>query len=421
MKLNTLLTRIVLAISRIGADPGDPEDLRMQKVLMVGTGFMNILAATLWGLLYYAFGRWMPGSIPLAYAAFSLLSILFFGLTGRYGLFRFSQFVLILLLPFLLMLSLGGFVNSGAVILWSLLSPLSALLFDRPRAALGWLAAYLGLVALSGLLQGRLPAQAPMPPGIIIFFFVINIGAVSGIMILMLAYFVGQKNVFQEKSENLLLNILPREVAAILKDETRTIANRYEEASILFADMVNFTPMSAEMSPTAMVDLLNEIFSHFDDLVEQHGLEKIKTVGDCYMVGSGVPRPRPDHAQGLVELALEMQQYIREHSFHSSQPVSFRIGINSGAVMAGVIGRKKFIYDLWGDDVNLASRMESQGQPGVIQITRATYELVHDQFICEPRGVVNVKGKGEVEVWHVLGRRSAVQAGTLQQPAGLPG
>jgi guanylate cyclase len=220
----------------------------------------------------------------------------------------------------------------------------------------------------------------------------------------MVYYFVGQKNVFQEKSEALLLNILPKEIVAILKDAPRTIADHFEGASILFADVVNFTPLSATMAPTEIVELLNEVFSHFDTLVDKYGLEKIKTIGDCYMVAAGVPRPRADHAQALTRMALEMRDYVSGREFHGRK-LAFRIGLNSGPVVAGVIGRKKFIYDLWGDAVNTASRMESHGQSGIIQITRATYELVKDEFTCEPHGTMNVKGKGEMEVWLVISAR----------------
>ncbi len=172
------------------------------------------------------------------------------------------------------------------------------------------------------------------------------------------------------------------------------------------------------MTPTEIVELLNEVFSHFDTLVDKYGLEKIKTIGDCYMVAAGVPRPRADHAQALTRMALEMRDYVSGREFHGRR-LAFRIGLNSGPVVAGVIGRKKFIYDLWGDAVNTASRMESHGQGGIIQITRATYELVKDEFVCEPRGTMNVKGKGEMEVWFVTGERrhsSLKPAPLLQDP-----
>jgi adenylate cyclase len=152
------------------------------------------------------------------------------------------------------------------------------------------------------------------------------------------------------------------------------------------------------------VGLLNEVFSYFDTLVEQHGLEKIKTIGDCYMVAAGVPRPRADHAQALAQLALDIRDYVSKREFRG-QRLAFRIGLNSGPVVAGVIGRNKFIYDLWGDAVNTASRMESHGVGGVIQVAEATYELIKCDFVCEPHGVVNVKGKGEMNVWYVLERK----------------
>jgi len=160
--------------------------------------------------------------------------------------------------------------------------------------------------------------------------------------------------------------------------------------------------MSAKMSPTELVELLNEVFSYFDTLVEKYDVEKIKTIGDCYMVASGVPRPRSDHAHVLAHLALDMRAFVKQRMF-GEHKVSLRIGINSWPVVAGVIGRKKFIYDLWGDAVNTASRMESQGSNGTIQITRTTYELIKNDFVCESRGTVYVKGKGEMEAWQIRG------------------
>jgi len=166
--------------------------------------------------------------------------------------------------------------------------------------------------------------------------------------------------------------------------------------------MVGFTPLSAQLPPVEMVELLNEVFSFFDSLLDKYDVEKIRTIGDSYMVASGVPRGRPDHAQALVRMALEMRNYIATHTFRNDQCVSFRIGINSGSMIAGVIGRRKFVYDVWGDAVNIASRMESHGLGGAVQITRATYELIKDEFVCEPRGTVNVKGKGDMDVWLVI-------------------
>lgn len=410
MQMKLMLFNLASRIARIGADPDDDDEIRLRKSLLLFCAFPFIFAGAVWGLIYIAFDEPFAGVAPLCYAFISSLSIAYFGLTRRYTVFCYSQIILILLLPFFLMIALGGFINGSAVILWSLISPLGALLFDETRHAPRWFLAFLGLVILSGLLQPFLRHINNLSPDLINYFFVSNIVAVSTLVFFMIFYFVGQKNIFQKKSDALLLNILPRKIAQILKNDQRTIADYYASASILFADMVDFTPMSTEMSPVAMVELLNEIFSHFDTLVEKHNLEKIKTIGDCYMVAAGVPELHPRHAQAILQLALEMRGYIQSQTFGASRPIAFRIGVNSGPVMAGVIGRKKFIYDLWGDSVNIASRMESHGQGGIIQITRATYELVKDDFTCEPHGRLNIKGRGEMEVWSV----NAQKTGTAQ-------
>lgn len=400
--LQDWIERVLPSVARIGSDPHDEDDIRLQKSLLVVCAFPFMFAGFAWGLMYFFFREPLAGAIPFSYGIFSLLSILYFARTRQYAFFRFSQLLLILLLPFLLMVTLGGFINASAVVLWSLICPLGALLFHNPRHALRWFLAFVGLVILSGFLQPYVRLTNHLSQGIVIFFFVINLLGVSSIVFLMVSYFVGQKNTFQEKSETLLLNILPKEIAAILKNESRTIADHYEEASVLFADMVGFTPLSAKLPPVEMVELLNEVFSFFDSMLDKYNVEKIRTIGDSYMVASGVPRGRPDHAQALVCMALEMRDYIATHTFRDGQRVNFRIGINSGSMIAGVIGKRKFVYDVWGDAVNVASRMESHGLGGAVQITRATYELIKDGFVCEPRGSVDVKGKGEMEVWLVV-------------------
>ena len=404
-----LIERFLPVIARIGADPDDSDELRLQKTLLTLGSFMFILAGALWGVLYFSFGEFIAGSIPLGYVIISSLSMVIFHFTRRYRFFLFSQLLLILFLPFLLMIALGGFIKSSAVILWSLLSPLGAMLFSEPHRALRWLGAYLSLAIISGYFEFHPLVSSSLSPTTITVFFILNIGVVSAISIFLLAYFVGEKNRLfallrgeQIKSENLLLNILPREIAAILKNESRTIADHYTDASILFADMVGFTPLSARLAPVEVVELLNEAFSYFDSLLDKYNVEKIRTIGDSYMVASGVPRRRADHAQALVYMALEMREFIATHTFRNGQRVSFRIGISSGPVIGGVIGKRKFVYDVWGDAVNVASRMESHGMSGTIQITRATYELIKDKFVCESRGTVDVKGKGEMEVWLVL-------------------
>jgi len=204
----------------------------------------------------------------------------------------------------------------------------------------------------------------------------------------------------RERAENLLLSILPAPIAKRLETSPDVIADRFDNVSILFADIVNFTPLCAHVSCQEVVNGLNEVFSRFDELSERHGLEKIKTIGDAYMVTAGVPLPRQDHAEAIAEMALDMQKTARSICLFSlDRPILLRIGINSGEVVAGVIGRKKFIYDLWGDTVNVASRMESQGVPGRIQVSENTYQLLKHMYDFECRGEIDVKGKGIMQTY----------------------
>lgn len=209
----------------------------------------------------------------------------------------------------------------------------------------------------------------------------------------------------QHKSERLLLNILPKPIADQLKQFEGSLAQQFAEATILFADIVGFTPLAAQMSPLELLNLLNQIFSAFDQLAEKHGVEKIKTIGDAYMVAGGLPVPKDNHAEAIAQMALDMQQAI--HRFQAQQGKSFqiRIGINTGPVVAGVIGIKKFSYDLWGDAVNVASRMESSGTPGRIQVTAATKERLQDKYLFEERGEIAVKGIGKMISYWLIGRK----------------
>lgn len=209
----------------------------------------------------------------------------------------------------------------------------------------------------------------------------------------------------QEKSENLLLNILPKSIAEKLKSGHSHIAEGFAEVTILFADIVNFTQLSEQISPQELLILLNEIFTGFDCLTEQHKLEKIKTIGDAYMVVGGIPELRSDHAEAIAEMALDMQQEVANFNAKHGTNLNIRIGINTGPVVAGVIGTKKFIYDLWGDAVNTASRMESHGMAGCIHVTEATYHCLQNKYLFEARGIIQVKGKGEMTTYFLKGRK----------------
>ncbi|MBN9086157.1 MAG: adenylate/guanylate cyclase domain-containing protein [Reyranella sp.] len=390
---------------QVGADPRDSPETALQKQVAVALCVGTLPLTALWSAIYFVAGVPLAAAIPAFYTLFTPLNTALFAWTRNIGLYRFSQLLIILLLPWLVMLALGGFGPSSMVIIWATLCPLCSLLLEELRQTMLWIVGFLVLLVAGALLQPWL-APPGLPEAFVTWFFVLNIGAVTSIIFGLLYYFVRQRNFFQERSESLLLNILPRDVSETLKREQRTIATHHPAASILFADVVNFTPMAAAMTPLRLVELLNEVFHCFDGLVDRYGVEKIKTIGDCYMVAAGVPVERPDHASALASLALDMQAAIDSRTF-GGRRLAFRIGINSGPVVAGVIGRKKFIYDLWGEAVNLASRMESHGQSGTIQITRGTFELIKDEFDCRPQLPIMVKGAGYTEVWHIAGRRSA--------------
>lgn len=219
-----------------------------------------------------------------------------------------------------------------------------------------------------------------------------------------------------EKSERLLKNILPASIAEKLKSQPGTIAEGFADVSVLFADIAGFTNFCAHLPPDETVDVLNEIFSRFDALAERHGLEKIKTIGDAYMVAAGLPIPRPDHVRAAADMALDMQAEIQKYNHEHGSLFRLRIGIHTGPVVAGVIGEQKFSYDLWGDTVNTASRMESHGMEGSIQVTHVTYERLQHQYLLEERGLLPIKGKGEMTTYLLMGRRDDEEVLLAQAP-----
>jgi class 3 adenylate cyclase len=236
-------------------------------------------------------------------------------------------------------------------------------------------------------------------------------GAVSDLALLTAVLLLGEAvrgrralAVEQDRSERLLLNVLPSPIAARLKQGEAVIADRFPEVTVLFVDLVDFTQSSDRSTPERVVQVLDDLFTAFDRLAERHGLEKIKTIGDAYMAVGGLPAPRPDHAEAVAEMALAVREEVPRHLDPSGQPLALRIGIDTGPVVAGVIGTTKFSYDLWGDTVNTASRMESQGVVGCIQVTERTYRRLRDGYRFERRGPVQVRGKGELVTWFLLGR-----------------
>lgn len=387
----------------LGGYPGETDIQRGTRRIVVGYFVFGALVRLPVSASEFGDGLPGPGVVDLTAALASLLLLGALAVKPHRFLGIVDVALFLILVEVLAgTIILGGLVPSDLVILWGSLVVIGALIVLTTRAAFLWFLAYGVTLVLAVVLPERIEpmhAVEGSTAGI-----ATTIVAVTVFVFASMAYFVRQRDRFQKESDDLLHAILPDEIAQRLKSDRTMIADDHASASVLFADVVGFTPMSAAMSPPELVSLLNTVFTTFDRFVEELGLEKIKTVGDAYMVASGVPNGRSDHAHAIAELALRMRDHTGRHRFDGHE-ISLRIGINSGPVVAGVVGTHKFAYDLWGDVVNTASRMESEGVPGSIQVTPATYELIRDGFVCESRGVVSVKGKGDMETYFLVSRR----------------
>jgi adenylate cyclase len=403
-----LARRLVVGLALAGVTPTDSDELRAQKVTLTLAASTVTVLAVIWVGTYLALGLPTSAAIPFTYQVVSVVSLVYFAHTKDYRTFRRIQIGVILALPFLLQWSLGGYVASSAVSLWALVGALGALFFYRPRQAVPWFGVFIVLTVMSGVLETLLAEHpASIPVGAQTAFFVLNISGVSLTAYLLLQYSIRDRDAALQRSEGLLLNVLPRSIAERLKRDPGRIAETHDEVTVLFADVVDFTPFAERTPPHRVVDVLDDVFSAFDELARRHGLEKIKTVGDAYMVVAGLPEPRADHAPAMAEMALDMLAALDRLCEPLGLDLAIRVGIASGPVIAGVIGRDKFSYDLWGDTVNTASRMESSSLPGRVQVTATTHALLRDRYLFEDRGEIEVKGKGRIAAYLLVGRRAA--------------
>jgi class 3 adenylate cyclase len=394
-------------LAAVGVNAEDPEDLRLDKAMLTLVSSLLALMACVWVAIYLSIGLPRSAAIPFAYQLCVIASLVAFARTKRFSEVRMILLALMLVLPFALQWSLGGFVNGSAVAVWAGITPVLAYLFGV-RSWI-WLLGFIALLGVSGVFETTLTRSAPhIDTGVQTGLFVIDLAGPSIVAFLALLYFATERDralaalvhehrlleAEQARSERLLLNILPAPIADQLRDHAETIAESQPQVTVLFADIVGFTPLAEHLGPEAVVDLLNEVFLAFDDLAQAAGLEKIKTIGDAYMVVGGLPTPRPDHLTAVLELAIAMCDAIAKVKTPHGPALELRVGIDSGSVVAGVIGRHKFSYDVWGDTVNTASRMESHGVAGRIHVTERVARAAEARFDFEPRGSVAIKGKG---------------------------
>jgi guanylate cyclase len=388
-------------------DPADDEETRLEKITILLVAGACTIAGMIWTAMYWSiFGWGLTTALPMAFFLIVGAALALAHFTRNHFIAVYAQIICIIYIPAFIQWSVGGVFDSGFVMVWALLGPIGALMFFPWRRASLWFLAFVVNLIVTVVFNDFFAAQMlPVSDEIRLLFFTMNLGFGPLTIFVFATYHVSSARDERQKANRLLLNVLPKEIAPALKDGVTTIAEHFDAASVMFADIVGSTPMFTELEPGEAVDWLNEAFSMFDGLVEKYGVEKIRTVGDNYMVAAGVPVPRPDHAHALAHLALDMLEGLENLPSRNGKRLAFRIGINSGPMVGGVIGQSKFHYDVYGDTVNLASRMESTGEAGKVQVSGATYELIKDAFECSPRGAIEVKGKGEMRTWFLARRK----------------
>ncbi|MCM2307254.1 MAG: adenylate/guanylate cyclase domain-containing protein [Sulfuritalea sp.] len=413
-------------LQNAGIEPGDSEELRLNKsLLMFATGLVS-LATIIWVGIYSILGPQFSVTLPFFLQLLLAGNMLAYIKTKNFEFFRITQLGLFLFWPFVAQWTAGTIVSTSGVVLWALLAPIGAILCIGVRQSMGWFIAWVLLTFVSAaadwyLADMAMSLRAEVPIRTTVVFFALNFVAVATIIYLLLRMSIEENRrmqkgledahrqiqIEQERSEKLLLNILPGAIAERLKNSDKTIADGFADVTVMFADIVNFTQVAANMSPSQVFAMLNRIFSAFDELAESHGLEKIKTIGDAYMVAGGLNEDLSDYSAAVADMAVAMRDLLRRDFAINASHLEVRIGIGTGPIVAGVLGKKKFIYDLWGDTVNIASRITSEGVPGMIQCDTMTYHRLSASFDFHEPQTIYLKGKGNMTVYRLIGRKGA--------------
>ena len=402
----------------------DSEEQKLHKTLLIFACGLMGFAAMLWLTIYHAMGIRYSATVPLIYLAVSAATLGIYIWNLNFEVFRFAQTCLYLFVPFIMQWSIGSYVTSSGVMLWALLAPIGVMIFQGPKESVPWFFAYIVMTAVSGFFDYYLAygseQQSGMPMQTIAVFFALNFAAMSTIVYLLVIYFVREKDrlkaeldaqhglikIEQQRSERLLLNVLPATIAERLKRDSSVIADGLADCTVMFADLTDFTRLTEELPPRDMVALLNEVFSWFDLLAEDYGLEKIKTIGDAYMVAGGLLDDTTKYTEAIANMALEIRDKIGARKTPTGEPLGMHIGIGTGPVVAGVIGVKKFIYDLWGNTVNIASRLSTEATAGGILVDAITYRRLRGLYQFEGPELVKVKSNRQLTSYRLIARLS---------------
>ena len=424
------ISRVLGRLSSRVITPADSQEQKLQKTMLIFACGLMGFAAMLWLAIYHAMGIKYSSTVPLVYLVVSAVTLGIYLWKLNFEMFRFTQTCLYLFVPFIMQWSIGSYVTSSGVMLWALLAPIGVMVFQGPKESTPWFFAYIVMTAVSGFFDYYLAygseRQTGMPMQTIAVFFVLNFAAMSTIVYLLVVYFVRAKDrvktaldeehsllmIEQERSERLLLNVLPAKIAERLKRDPSVIADGVADCSVMFADLTDFTRLAEEMHPRDMVVLLSEVFSWFDALAEKLGLEKIKTIGDAYMVAGGLLESGTRYTEAIADMALEIRDKIATHQTHAGESLGMHIGIGTGPVVAGVIGVKKFIYDLWGNTVNIASRLTTEATTGGIMVDVTTYQRLRGIYQFEGPETVTVKGNRKIVSYRLIAKLPHVSAQT---------
>jgi adenylate cyclase len=393
------LDDLIEYVAAIADHPDDDADLRLRKHALAVTAAGLIPASLLWILIGFAIDRQFLAISSVYFALALLAGLLVMGVLKVFDTVVRGLLLAGMVYVFLGHVALGGLAAGGASLVWGIVAPVSAVLYFDRRRSLYWFGGYVAMVvvaiAFDGLVRSWSPASWQVAP---VWLFAYNLLGPALIVLLLIRFVDGQRLDARARAQSLLLEMLPASIAERLSRGERVIADTHPSATVLFADVVNFTGMAATMEPRDVLLLLNQLFSVFDRLAAKHGLWKIKTVGDAYVAVAGAPTPREDHARAAVEMGIEMHRAVARLAGLRRRGIRLRVGVASGPITAGVIGENRWAYDVWGDTVNMAARMESYGVPGLVQVAPATREMLADAFPLTMR-TVDVKGKGIVATY----------------------
>ena len=416
------ISGLLSALSSRVITPRDTDEQRLHKTLLIFACGLMGFAAMLWLVIYHAMGIRYSSTVPLVYLGVSAITLAIYLWNLNFEFFRFAQTSLYLFVPFIMQWSIGSYVTSSGVMLWALLAPIGVMIFQGPRESVPWFFAYIVLTAVSGFFDYYLAygteKNTVLPLQTIAVFFVLNFAAMSTIVYLLVVFFVREKDrlknaldrehgllqIEQQRSERLLLNVLPGHIAERLKRDPSIIADGVADCTVMFADLTDFTSLAEDMPPREMVAMLNEVFSWFDGLAEKYELEKIKTIGDAYMAAGGLRDRDSKYTEAIVDWALEVRNGISARKTRAGQPLGIHIGIGSGPVVAGVIGVKKFIYDLWGNTVNIASRLSTEATSGGILVDATTYRRLRGLYHFEGPEPLTVKGQRQITSYRLIAK-----------------